>query len=81
MITETARLSSAIDHAAVLWPELADKRPLLLRKVLDLGVEQVEQSAAALANARQSQISRVAGSLEGVWPKDWRDELAADWPA
>ena len=81
MITETARLSAAIDQAALLFPELADKRTLLLRKVLDMGVEQVEQSAAALANTRQSQISRVAGSLEGVWPENWRDELAADWPA
>lgn len=81
MITETDRLSAAIDQAAVLWPELAEKRTLLLRKVLDIGVEQVEQSAAALTNARQSQISRVAGSLDNVWPESWREELAADWPA
>ena len=45
MITETDQLSAALIEAAKIWPELADQRTLLLRKVLEVGIETIEGQA------------------------------------
>ena len=45
MITETDQLSDALSQAAKLWPELSGQRTLLLRKVLEVGIETIEQGS------------------------------------
>lgn len=41
MITETDQLARAIDAAALGWPELADDRGALLRRLIGLGADTV----------------------------------------
>ena len=80
MITETDQLSVALIEAAKIWPELADQRTLLLRKVLEVGIETIEGQAKRNAKARLAKVQKLAGSMDGVLPANWRKELAEDWP-
>jgi hypothetical protein len=81
MITESDRIAKTLGSAALLWPELANDRGALLRKVLETGMEQVERQAEAKAQSREVAIAKSAGSLTGIWPSNWREELRAEWPA
>jgi hypothetical protein len=53
----------------------------LLRKVLEVGIETIEQEASQKAKGRIAGIEKLAGSMTGVWPANWKQELAADWPS
>lgn len=81
MITESDRLAKTLASAAVLWPELAEDRGTLLRKVLETGMDQVERQVEAKIQSRQRAIAKSAGSLTGIWPTTWREELRDEWPA
>lgn len=80
MITETDELSEVLEKAAKIWPELAGQRTQLLRRILEVGSEQIEQRANEAKSERLKQIESLAGTLSGVWPASWREEMAADWP-
>lgn len=80
MITESDDLDLALQCAAKLWPELAGERNALVRKVLDIGIDDVKRRVDANLEKKRKAILNVAGSLSGVWPENWRDELRAEWP-
>jgi hypothetical protein len=80
MITETDQLSDALTEAAKIWPELSGQRTLLLRKVLEVGIESIEAQATKRTKSRWAKVQKLAGSMDGVWPANWRDELDQDWP-
>ena len=80
MITETDELSVALGNAAKIWPDLAGQRTLLLRKVLEVGIEAIEKEASQKSQGRLVSIQKLAGSMDGIWPKNWKEELAEDWP-
>lgn len=80
MITETDQLSHALIEAAKIWPELSGQRNLLLRKILEVGIESVQAKANQKTNARVTGVQKLAGSMDGVWPANWKKELAEDWP-
>ena len=80
MITENDQLSAALIEAAKIWPELGDQRTLLLRKVLEVGIETIEGQAKDATKGRLAKVQKLAGSMDGVWPAGWRKELAEDWP-
>lgn len=75
MITETDEIARALDAAALRWPELADERAELIRRLI-AGAEgaEAEQERKRLELKREAILAN-AGGLEGVWPKNWRDEL------
>ena len=81
MITESDRLSEGLTRAAELWPEVSHDKGQLLRRLVDTGVDVVLQESATRTHARMNAIHRIAGSLSGVWPESWRDELRDEWPA
>lgn len=81
MITETDRLSSALDAAATLWPEANGDKGALLRRVLEAGIETVETRRAEEAERFFGAVTLAAGSMTGVWPDTWREELRHEWPA
>lgn len=81
MITESDRIAEALELAALKWPEHSGDRGALLRKILEIGLDSLTQSASQETNARLQQIDKAAGSMDGVWPKNWREELSQDWPA
>ena len=80
MITESDALAKAIDDAARLWPEVKDERAELLRRLIDSGIESVEAEYNERIEARRKAVMEVAGSLSGIWPANWREELRAGWP-
>lgn len=80
MITESDELGSALDIAAARWPELAGDRSKLLRKILEVGIDSLTTAAASSKRARLEHIDRIAGSMSGTWPANWKEELEADWP-
>ena len=80
MITETDELATALNRAAILWPELAGQRALLLRKILEVGIESIDKDTAKLTDARLANVQKLAGSMNDVWPSNWKEELAEDWP-
>ena len=81
MITESDRIAEALESAATLWPELGADRGLLLRKILETGAEAIEQQVRDRNESRRLAVAKSAGSLDGVWPANWRDELRDEWPA
>ncbi len=80
MITETEELSRALDAAATIWPSEKDKRAELLRHIIDEGVVAITSVADKKAQRRLSAITNVAGSMTGVWPENWREQLRDEWP-
>ena len=80
MITESDALAKAIDDAARLWPEVKDERAELLRRLIDRGIESVEAEFNEQIEARRKTVMEVAGSLSGIWPSNWREEMRAGWP-
>ena len=80
MITETDDIATVLDAAASRWPDSADNRTELIRRLL---LEQLPGEAEARAErlkSRQAVIRAGAGSVAGVWPDNWRDELRSEWP-
>lgn len=80
MITESDALAKAIDNAARLWPEVKDERAELLRRLIDRGIESVEAEFNEQIETRRKAVMEVAGSLSGIWPANWREEMRAGWP-
>jgi hypothetical protein len=80
MITESDRLAEALDSANALWPEMQGGRAALLRRIIDAGVGVIEREQANEDGNRRAVITGLAGSMAGVWPEGWRDELRDEWP-
>lgn len=80
MITETAPLARALDEASTLWPEVASERSKLLQKILSEGMETVHLRAENKKLEKVRVIRQVAGSMNGIWPDGWREELLNEWP-
>ena len=80
MITETDRLSRALDLAEKIWPEQKGERAVLVRHILETGIQALEAQHEKNQQQTQSQIEATAGSLDQVWPPDWQHELRNEWP-
>ena len=81
MITETDRLADALNIAADVWPEIRTERAELLRRIIDAGIESLEQDARQRAAERIATVRALKGSMTGTWPADWREDLRGEWPA
>jgi hypothetical protein len=80
VIKETRSLAIAIDRASLLWPELAGQRTQLLYKILEAGMREIERENEKFSNNRLNAIRELAGSMDNVWPENWREELSEGWP-
>ena len=80
-ITETDDVARAIDMAAEAWPELRDDRAGLLRRIIALGAERLEESGAERTARRLAAIRMHAGALDGVYLDDEAQALREEWPA
>jgi hypothetical protein len=80
MITESDQLAKALDHAAKVYPELRDERAELLRQLIERGIQSLEAEVDEKIEARMKAVRMVAGSMPGVWPANWREEMRAGWP-
>ena len=80
MVTETDELRDALNRAAMLYPEDADNRAALLRRIIHEGtVATLSQNENRLIERRRS-IDTLSQSLSGVWDQSSVDELREDWP-
>lgn len=81
MITESDQLAEALDHAAKIYPDLRDERAELLRYLIERGIQSLDAEYNEKVEARKNAIREVAGSLSGVWPENYLEEMRAEWPA
>jgi len=75
-ITDTGKLSVQLDEAQRHWPDIHDRKELLLRLVT-AGQAAIEREASE----RSSAIKQTAGTLTGVYRADELERLRDDWPA
>jgi hypothetical protein len=75
-ITDTGELSELLDEAQRRWPEVRDRKELLLL-LAAAGREAIEREV----NERSAAIEETAGALTGVFRTDELERLREDWPA
>lgn len=80
MITENDRLSRALVAAEKIWPEDRGDKGALLRRILETGVKAVEREHEGDTIRRREAVKRSAGSLNDIWPPDWRNQARSEWP-
>lgn len=80
IIKETEKIAIALDKASLLWPELEGQRTHLLHKILEAGIREIEREMAMFSSNRAAAVQNLAGSMNNVWPENWREELSEDWP-
>lgn len=76
MLTDTGELRDLLDAAERRWPEMTDRKALLLR-LAAAGAEAI----ATEADKRREQIDATAGALTGVYEPGELERLREDWPA
>jgi hypothetical protein len=75
MLTDTGDLSELLDLAQRRWPEVSDRKALLLR-LAAAGAETIADEAAEM----QATVDATAGALTGVYAPDELERLRRDWP-
>lgn len=70
-LTDTGGLGRQLDEAQRRWPEVGDRKELLL-KLAAAGQEAAECEAA---------VAKTAGALSGVYEPGELERLRDDWPA
>lgn len=75
MLTDTGKLSDLLDAAQRHWPQLTDRKALLLR-LAETGAEAI----AAEAAKQRAAIDETAGALTGLYEPGELERLREDWP-
>jgi ABC-type hemin transport system substrate-binding protein len=75
MLTDTGDLSELLDAAQRRWPEVADRKALLL-----LLAEAGGTAIAAEAAKQRTAIAETAGALTGLYEPGELERLREDWP-
>ncbi len=75
-LTDTGELTELLDEAQRRWPEVRDRKELLLR-LAAAGGEAIEHEAAD----RRDAVEETAGALSGVYERGELERLREDWPA
>ena len=73
-VTDTGELSELLDAAQRRWPDVPDRKDLLL-KLVATGGEAIEREAAA----RRLAVEETAGILSGVYEPGELERLREDW--
>jgi hypothetical protein len=75
-VTDTGRLGEQLDRAQRHWPDVRDRKELLLR-LAATGSEAIESEAAD----RRRAVAATAGALSGIYEAGELERLREDWPA
>lgn len=75
MLTDTGELSHLLDAAQRHWPELTDRKALLLR-LAEAGAEAIASETAK----QRAVIEETAGVLTGLYEPGELERLREDWP-
>ncbi len=73
--TDTGELSDQLDQAQRRWPEIRDRKELLL-KLTATGRDAIEEKATDRARA----VEETAGALSGVYEPGELEQLREGWP-
>lgn len=76
MLTDTGELSDLLDAAERRWPEVANRKALLLR-LAAAGARAI----ATEADGRREAVDATAGALTGLYEPGELERLREDWPA
>ena len=74
-VTDSGAVSELLDEAQRRWPEVRDRKQLLLR-LAETGRDALEREGAA----RQTAVAETAGALSGVYEPGELERLREDWP-
>ena len=75
-VTETDELERALDIAARRWPEDSGRRTrLLMRVVREWAREQDDET-----ERRRAALRATSGSMTGVFPEGYLEDLRDEWP-
>jgi hypothetical protein len=74
-ITDTGAVSEQLDEAQRRWPEVGDRKELLLR-LAAAGRTAINREI----DQRLQAVQETAGALSGVYRKDELERLREDWP-
>lgn len=74
-LTDTGALREQLDDAQQRWPDVRNRKELLLR-LAAAGSEAIRREA----QERGAAIEQTAGSLTGVYRPDELERLREDWP-
>jgi hypothetical protein len=74
-VTDTGDLSEQLDQAQQRWPEVRDRKELLL-KLTAAGRDAIEREARDRARA----VEETSGALSGVYEPGELDRLRDEWP-
>ena len=74
-VTDTGELSELLDQAQRRWPEVRDRKELLLR-LAAAGRDALQREGADRARA----VEETAGALSGVYQPGELERLREDWP-
>jgi hypothetical protein len=74
-LTDTGPLRLQLDKAQRRWPDVQDRKELLLR-LAAAGQKAIEREA----EERKRAIAETAGAFTGVYPPDALKRLREDWP-
>jgi len=75
MLTDTGDLSELLDVAQRRWPDVRNRKTLLLRLVA-AGAEAIADDAAE----RRATVEATAGALTGIYEPGELERLREDWP-
>ena len=75
-VTDTGELSEQLDEAQRRWPDVHNRKELLLR-LATAGRDAIEREA----NERNTAIRETAGALTGLYHSGELERLREDWPA
>jgi hypothetical protein len=75
-VTDTGEVSELLDKAQQRWPDVHDRKELLLR-LAAAGRDAIEREVAD----RRSAVKETAGALSGVYEPGELERLRRDWPA
>lgn len=74
-VTDTGELKELLDEAQARWPEVANRKDLLLL-LADYGLKKVRSEAAE----RRLAVEETKGALSGVYRPGDLSALREDWP-
>jgi hypothetical protein len=74
-LTDTGELSELLDAAQRRWPEVADRKALLLRLAAAGGA-----TIEGADTERRAAVDETAGALSGVYEPGELERLREDWP-
>lgn len=74
-VTDTGELSRMLDDAQRQWPDVKDRKELLVL-LAQIGYETI----SSRTEARRAAVRDHSGALTGVYRADELTELRKDWP-